>query len=178
MLDVEHPAGNWREMFITQPPIKALELSLFVKPKFTQTHPNPYISSHKEHVPYNCAEGIKLGPLYDSIALTLQAWDNHNHSVFTMIVLDGFFSKRSFSVTSRYNRWWEVRNGKVHRRIQPPHNMIDITGDVSDAEVSNRQSYVWPAIRKSRYRYEDTSRYQLLGDDISDLDIEELSGRK
>jgi hypothetical protein len=150
MLDVEHPAGNWREMFITQPPIKALELSLFVKPKFTQTHPNPYISSHKEHVPYNRAEGIKLGPLYDFIALTLQAWDNHNHSVVTMIVPDGFFSKRSFSVTSRYNRWWEVRNGKVHRRIQPPNNMIDITGDVTDTDDHENQKPFLPIIKLER----------------------------
>ena len=176
ILDLEHLAVTWRGMFVTQPPIKALELSFFVGSISIKKHPNRYISSHKEHVPYKCAEGIKLGPLYDFIALTLKVWDND--SFVTMIVPDGFFSKRSFSVTSRYSRWWEVRNGKVHRRIQPPNNMIDLTGDVSDAEVSNRQSYVWPAIRKSRYKYEDTSRYQLLGDDISDLDIEELSGRK
>jgi hypothetical protein len=80
ILDFEHPAGTWRGMFVTQPPIKALELSFLVKSVSIANHRSRY---HIE-VPYNCAEGIKLGPLYDFIALTLQAYDNH--SVVTVYV--------------------------------------------------------------------------------------------
>jgi hypothetical protein len=83
ILESEHPAGTWRGMFVTQPPIKALELSFLLKSISIANHRSRYHNFHKE-VPYNCAEGIKLGPLYDFIALNLQAYDNH--SVVTVYV--------------------------------------------------------------------------------------------
>lgn len=140
MLVFGHPAGTWREMFITQPPTKALELSFYGSVVPRPKTPDGYISCYKKYVPYNCAEGIKLGPLHDFIELALQG--RAMPSFATMLVPNGFFAKRSFSVSSRYNRWWQVHNGEVHRRIQPPNNVIDITGDVTDTE--DHQMPVWP----------------------------------
>lgn len=128
----EHSAGTWREMFITQPPIKAIELSLFVIDIPFYKRKIGYASDYRYRVPYNCDEGIKLGPLYDFITSTSEATDKS--VVVTMIVPDGFFPEHSCSVRGRYNRWWEIRKGKVHRRIQPPNNLIDLTGDVTDTE--------------------------------------------
>jgi hypothetical protein len=54
--------------------------------------------------------------------------------VVTSFTPQGLFPSHSPSVEGGYNRWWEVRKGKVHRRIEPPSNLIDVTGDVSDAD--------------------------------------------
>ena len=172
--EFNHPDGTWQNMFVTQPPVKTLDVEFSFEPY-------PY---HTDSFRFNCDEGITFGNLHRFIESTMPPFYQKS-VIITNPTSHGFFLGRSLSVACRYNRWWEVRNGKVHRKIQPPNNMIDFTGDVSDAKVSNRQSYIWPSIRKRMYRYEDTGCYRLFDDEVgdldievSDIDIEELSGRK
>jgi hypothetical protein len=121
----EHPHGTWRNMFVTQPSVETLQVSFY-------THCQLYSVSA---VSFSCDEGITLGKLHafiESIAY-------QRPYVVTSLTPQGLFPSRSLSVEGGYNRWWEVRKGKVHRRIEPPNNLIDVTGDVSNADDDGPQ---------------------------------------
>jgi hypothetical protein len=115
----EHPHGTWRNMFVTQPPVEILYVSC-------------YAGGQAFSRRFECEEGVTLGKLHRFIELNLRAY--RRPSVVISFTPRGFFPERSLSVRGPYNRWWEVRNGRVHRRIQPPNNMIDITGDITDTD--------------------------------------------
>jgi hypothetical protein len=115
----DHPHGTWRNMFLTQPPVKILQVTLWAGRSLFRRS-------------FSCDEGITLGKLHAFNVSTLHG--NRRPFVVTSSTPQGWFPERSLSVKDRFNRWWEVRKGKVHRRIEPPNNLIDVTGDVSDAD--------------------------------------------
>jgi hypothetical protein len=151
----DHPVATWRHMFLTQPPITTVNTLIYLNENTTKT-------GHRvrtQHVAYSFTsdEGIKMGELHDYIRSKEQRYQESSSINFLDIKLDirsaaieaGFYLERGdICVIHPNNRWWEVRNGKVHRKLKLPDNLIDLTGEVPDTDPSDFQTHVWPSLRR------------------------------
>ena len=98
----KRPFGVWADMFVTQPPIKTVTVSMRL----------PWVRLYKalrdEQVDFECDTGVKLGGLHEFCRSLLQSNPKANRvSLSYRFEEKGYFGR------------WEVRNGKVVRQTRP-----------------------------------------------------------
>jgi hypothetical protein len=125
----KHPNGSWREMFVSQPPIKSVTINTFAPSTELRSYTDAWKSKD-----FGCETGVKMGELHDFCQSALQS---NPPVVDAFLVVAGFITHDVVIMTSGGR--WEVRNGKVCRQTRPllielPHEGSD-EGDYSDGPV-------------------------------------------
>jgi hypothetical protein len=105
----KHPSGSWREMFVSQPPIKSVTFITFL-PSTKWKSPDDAWSIED----FGCVTGVKMGDLHDFCQSVLQSRPS---VVWAYVELKGFITHDV--VITTLGSCWEVRNGKVCRQTQP-----------------------------------------------------------
>jgi hypothetical protein len=112
----EHPAGLWREMFITQPPTSHVRVSLCPNPMilFSDSRPWMHVLPERERADsLRCDEGVRMGQLYDLIESKAQAFQEEQFAV--RVYMSRFHSE---PYQWAFHGWdWEVCNGMIVREI-------------------------------------------------------------
>jgi hypothetical protein len=126
---LSHPSGLWRDMFVTQPPIKAFFLR----------------TGNTEFKCFRCETGIKMGELYDAYESLFPPG-----RIGTLVDAERFIS-----VDEPYffhNGRWEVRDGKVSRQTRP--RLIDLEYD--DSVDERDPHFYWDSREEFRSDHDDS----------------------
>jgi hypothetical protein len=104
----EHPAGLWRDMLITQPPVSCVHVCLYSTPMMLSrvVFPPGFTDPRGEIDSLRCDEGIRMGQLYDLIESKTQALPPPKHVVVS-VEMPGLVPE------DVQDKCWEVRKGKV-----------------------------------------------------------------
>jgi hypothetical protein len=105
----EHPAGLWRDMLITQPPISYVRVCLHRR-EF-----KVFVPLREKSYSSQCDEGIRMGQIYDLIESKAKA----PQTQFAIRVFMPDFHQE-YKHSDLYHSWdWEVRKGEVVRPLPP-----------------------------------------------------------
>jgi hypothetical protein len=110
------PVGILRDMFITQPPIKTININLHMDIQ-VQNVEIVYYGPTRSYT-FQCDEGIKFGKLQDFIHPKMPQDRLRNWNVAIELKATKGFALTNMPAPDDHSSRWEVRNGKVSREIK------------------------------------------------------------
>jgi hypothetical protein len=139
-VNFEHPAGIWRDMFITQPPTSLVRLYLYPKETSRRTFAGTldFVPELDEVYPYRRNGGIRMGQLHDFIESRAQARQKEKRTsggrTFAVRVVMPDFHPEHTPSQKHHDWFWEVGEGKVIREILP-HSGCELSKDKAEDGV-------------------------------------------